>query len=154
MNYSYGQETVAVRRRVIYWFRSGVFNLLSSRVNLHLSYNPAGRSHCRLQNHQWYIKHHHSGMGDSLGDVGEATEGLYNELWRWWRDATEGLENELWHRWSDVGVGEWGSAYVTTLSLLHLGHLASPPCFFATFVIGDVRYFTNCDFSLIPKSHK
>ena len=33
-----------------------VFNLLSS-------YNPAGRSHCRLQNHHEYIKHHHRGMG-------------------------------------------------------------------------------------------
>ena len=56
---------------------SGVFNLLSSRANLHLSYNPAGLSHCRLQNHHGYIKHHHRGMGGSPGDVGEATEGLY-----------------------------------------------------------------------------
>ena len=45
--------------------RSGVFNLLSSRANLHLSYNPAGRSHCRLQNHHGYIKHHHRGIGGS-----------------------------------------------------------------------------------------
>ena len=44
---------------------SGVFNLLSSRANLHLSYNPAGRSHCRLQNQHGYIKHHHRGMGCS-----------------------------------------------------------------------------------------
>ena len=36
--------------------RAGVFNLLSSRANLHLSCNPAGRSHCRLQNHE-HIKH-------------------------------------------------------------------------------------------------
>ena len=50
---------------------TGVFNLLSSRANLHLSYNPAGRSHCRLQNHHGYIKHHHRGMGGSPGDVGE-----------------------------------------------------------------------------------
>ena len=54
----------------------GVFNLLSSRANLHLSYNPAGRSHCRLQNHHGYIKHHRRGMGGSPGDVGEATEGV------------------------------------------------------------------------------
>ena len=46
-------------------FRTGVFNLLSSRANLHLSYNPAGRSH------HGYIKHHHGGMGGSSGDVGE-----------------------------------------------------------------------------------
>ena len=52
-------------------FKTGVFNLLSSRANLHLSYNPAGRSHCRLQNHHGYIKHLHRGMGGSPGDVGE-----------------------------------------------------------------------------------
>ena len=51
--------------------RAGVFNLLSSRANLHHSYNAAGRSHCRLQNHHGYIKHHHMGMGGSPGDVGE-----------------------------------------------------------------------------------
>ena len=51
--------------------KAGVFNLLSSRSNLHLSCNPAGRSHCRLQNHHGYIKHHHRGMGGSPGDVGE-----------------------------------------------------------------------------------
>ena len=50
---------------------AGVFNPLSSRANLHLSYNPAGRSHCRLQNHHGIIKHHHRGMGGSPGDVGE-----------------------------------------------------------------------------------
>ena len=49
---------------------AGVFNLLSSRANLHLSYNPAGRSHCRLQNHE-HIKHHHRGMCGSPSDVGE-----------------------------------------------------------------------------------
>ena len=37
------------------WTTPRVFNLLSSRANLHLSYNPAGRSHCRLQNHHAYI---------------------------------------------------------------------------------------------------
>ena len=51
--------------------KTGVFNLLSSSANLHLSYNPAGRSHCRLQNHHGYIKHLHRGMGGSPGDVGE-----------------------------------------------------------------------------------
>ena len=53
------------------FFKPGVFNLLSSRANLHLSYNPAGRSHCRFNNHHGYLKHHHMGMGGSLGDVGE-----------------------------------------------------------------------------------
>ena len=62
--------------------RAGVFNLLSLRANLHLSYNPAGRSHCRLENHHGYIKHHH-GHGRlarwcrwSSYDVDEAMEGL------------------------------------------------------------------------------
>ena len=49
----------------------GVFNLLSSRANLHLSYNPAGHSYCRLQNHHGYTKHHQRGKGGSPGDVGE-----------------------------------------------------------------------------------
>ena len=52
-------------------------------------------------------------------DVGEAKEGLENELWRRWSNgrvgewavtigkATEGLENELWRRWSDGKVGQW-----------------------------------------------
>ena len=57
-------------------YRAGVFNLLSSRANLHLSYNPAGRSHCRLVNHHERIKDYHRGMGGSPGDVGEATERL------------------------------------------------------------------------------
>ena len=51
--------------------RAGVFNLLSSRANLHLSHNPAGRNHCRIQNNQRYIKHPHRGMAGSPGDVGE-----------------------------------------------------------------------------------
>ena len=51
--------------------KTGVFNLLSSRANLHVSYNHAGRSHCRLQNHHGYIKHHHRGIGGSPGDVNE-----------------------------------------------------------------------------------
>ena len=56
-----------------YCFRSGVFNRLSSRANLHVSYNPAGRSHSRLQNHHGYIKHHHRGVEGSLGDIGEVS---------------------------------------------------------------------------------
>ena len=51
--------------------KAGVFNLLSSRANLHLSYNPAGRSHCGLQNDHEHIKHYHTGMGVSPGDVDE-----------------------------------------------------------------------------------
>ena len=51
--------------------KSGVFNLLSSRANLHLSYNPAGRIHCRLQNHHEHIKHYHRGMSGPPSDVGE-----------------------------------------------------------------------------------
>ena len=52
--------------------RTGAFNLLSSRANLHLSCNPAGRSHRRLQNHE-HIKHHHRGTCGSPGDVGEVS---------------------------------------------------------------------------------
>ena len=55
----------------LYAFKSGVFNLLTSRDNFHLPYNPAGCSHCRLQNHHGHIKHHHTSMGGSPGDVGE-----------------------------------------------------------------------------------
>ena len=54
-------------------------NLLSSRANLHLSYNPAGRSHCTLQNHHGYIKHDHREMGGSPGDVGEVSMTLVKE---------------------------------------------------------------------------
>ena len=49
----------------------GVFNLLNSRANLHISYNPAGRSHCRLENHHGHIKNHLRGMCGSPGDVGD-----------------------------------------------------------------------------------
>ena len=45
---------------------------MRSRANLQLSYNPAARSHCRLQNHHECIKHHHRGMDGSPGDVGKA----------------------------------------------------------------------------------
>ena len=96
-------------------FKSGVFHLFSSRANLHLSYNPAGHSHCRLQNHHGYLKHHHRGMGISPGDVGEAPMKLVKQQkgCRMSCDvgkAAEGLKNELWRWWSDVRVGEWGGA--------------------------------------------
>ena len=58
-------------RSVCIPFTPGVFNFLSSRANLHLSYNPAGRSNCRLQNHHENIKHHHRDMGGSPGGVRE-----------------------------------------------------------------------------------
>ena len=57
---------------------AGVFNLLSSRANLHLSYNPAGRSHCSVQYHHGHIKHHR-GMGGSPGDVGEVPMCRWNK---------------------------------------------------------------------------
>ena len=42
-------------------------NLLSFRANLHLSYNPAGRSHCRLLNHHGYINPYSAeGLRDRL----------------------------------------------------------------------------------------
>ena len=78
---------------------AGVCNLLSSRANLHLSCNPAGRSHCRLQNHE-HIKHHHRGMCGSPGDVGEVHK-MYMKQRNSCRTscdvgkAAEGLENEL-----------------------------------------------------------
>ena len=80
--------------------RTGVFNLLSSRANLNLSYNPAGRSHCRLQNHCGYIKHHHRGMGSTPGDVDEVPI-TYVKQRNGCRtscdvgEAAEGLENEM-----------------------------------------------------------
>ena len=82
------------------WCKTGVFNLLASRANLHLSYNPAGRSHCRLQNHRGYIKHHHRRMGGSPGDVGEVrtTKVKQRKGCRMGYDVgkvAEGLENEL-----------------------------------------------------------
>ena len=49
----------------------GIYNFLSYTANLKLSYNPAGRIHCRLQNHIGYIIHHLRGVGGSLADVGE-----------------------------------------------------------------------------------
>ena len=73
------------------------FNLLSSRANLHLSCNPAGRSHCRLQNHHEHIKHHHRGMSGSPDDVGEVPM-IYVKQRNGCRtvfNAAEGLENEL-----------------------------------------------------------
>ena len=80
--------------------KTGVFNLLSSRTNLHLSYNPAGHGHCRIQNHHEHIKHHHRGMGSSPGDVGEVpmTQVKQRKSCGTSCDVgktAEGLENEL-----------------------------------------------------------
>ena len=80
----------------------GVFNLLSSRVNLHLSYNPVGRSRCRLQNHPGYIKHHHRGMGGLPGDIHEVpmTKVKQRKGCRTSCDvgkAAEGLHKDIFH---------------------------------------------------------
>ena len=45
-------------------------------------------------------------------------------------EAAEGLENEMWRRWSDVRVGEWGKAALPTSQLI----LQPIRCF--TYVIG------------------
>ena len=94
------------------WSRAGVFNLLNSRTNLHRSYNTAGRSHYRLQNHHGYIKHHHRSMGVSPGDVGEVPMTYVKQRTgcRMSCDvgkAAEGLENE---------------SHSPTLTSLHLRH--------------------------------
>ena len=97
-----GEETWALHLVETYRSssRAGVSNLLSSRANLHLSYNPACRSHCRLQNHHGYIKHHRMGMSGSPGDVGEVPMAYVKQRkgCRMSCDvvkASEGLENEL-----------------------------------------------------------
>ena len=81
----------------------------------------------------------------SACDVGEATEGLENELWCRWSDrrvgewavmlvkqqkgwrmscdvgkAKEGLWNELKRRWSDGKVGEWAKLIVIVIAELIL----------------------------------
>ena len=130
---------------------SGVFNLLSSRANLHLSYIPAGRNHCRLQNHHGYIKHHHRGMGGSPGDVGELPM-----TWVKQRKgckmscdvgkAAEGLENELWSRWSDIKVGEWGSASLSNPYItLPTSQLIFKPFRRLTYVTAHSTTFTLLD---------
>ena len=66
-------------------------------------------------------------------DVGEAKEGLENELWR--GKAKKWLKTELWRRWSDGKVGEWArklshssfskrsvAAHAPTFPSLHLRH--------------------------------
>ena len=91
----------------------GVFNLLSSRANLHLSYNPAGSSHCKLQNHQGHIKHHHRDMGGSPGDARE-------ELWPFSKlsvtSPTSQLILQSLRRFTYV------TSYSPILLLLHLHH--------------------------------
>ena len=100
--------------------RTGVFNLLSSRANLHLSYNPAGRSHCR-QNHHEYIKHHHRDMGDSPGDVPSPTSQVLHLRHRSFSNpsvasSTPQLILHPFHRFTYV------TGHSTTLPLLHLRH--------------------------------
>ena len=78
----------------------GSSTFLSSRANLHLSYNPASHSHCKLQNHHGYIKHHHRGMDGSPGDVGELpmTQVKQRKGCRMICDvgeAAQGFDNEL-----------------------------------------------------------
>ena len=54
-------------------------------------------------------------------DVGKATEGLENWLWRRWREiTTEGLENGLWRRWSDWKLAEWEELIVIVIAELIL----------------------------------
>ena len=101
--------------------RAGVFNLLSSRANLHLSYNPAGRSHCKIQNHHGYIKHHHGGMDGSSGDPSAAlrTSQLILQPFRCFTYAigtspTSQLILHPFHSFTYV------TGHSTTLPLLHL----------------------------------
>ena len=111
-------------------------------------------------------------------DVGKATEGLQNELWRGWSDvkvgewaelmscgvgkATEGLENELWRRCSDGKVGEWALLYLRhssfsnpsfstpTSQTLHLIHLASRPW---NEIKGELRILHNAEIHALYSSH-
>ena len=93
-----GSKTTSGETACLY-SNTGVFNLLSSRANLHHSCNPAGRSHCRLLNHE-HIKHHHRGMCGSPGDVHEVPM-MYMKQSNGCRTscdvgkAAEELENEL-----------------------------------------------------------
>ena len=95
--------------------RTGIFNLLSSRANLHLSYNPAGRSHCRLQNHHGYIKQHHRGMGGSFYSPSIAS-------------PTSQLIRQPFCRFTYVTAFSNPSIASPTSQALHVLHLASRPC--------------------------
>ena len=86
---------------------AGVFNLLSSRANLHLSFTPAGRSHCRLQNHHGYIKLHRRGC--SPGNVAS----FYNP---YIASPTSQLIPQPFRRFTYV------TAHSTALSVFHLRH--------------------------------
>ena len=84
---------------------------MSSRANLHLLYNPAGRRHCRLQNHRRYIKHHHSGMGGSPSDAGGASFS-----YPYIASPTSQLILQPFRRFTYV------TAHSTDLPFLHLRH--------------------------------
>ena len=81
---------------------------MSPRANL---YNLAGRSHCRLQNHHRYIKHHHRGMGGSPGEVGSAS---FSKPYI--ASPTSQLLLQPFRRLTYV------TAHSTALPLLHLRH--------------------------------
>ena len=109
----------------------GIFNLLSSRANLHISYNPAGRSHCRLQNHHGYIKHHQRGMGGSASFsnpcIASPTSRLILQPFRRFTYVTAHSTTlqplHLRHRsFYNPSVAS------PTSQALHVFHLASRPC--------------------------
>ena len=59
-------------------------------------------------------------MGGSPGDVREEPVTLEKRKKGWKMScdvgkATEGLENELWRRWSDEKVGEWPELILSLL---------------------------------------
>ena len=78
------------------------------------SYNPAGRSHCRLQNHHGYIKLHHRGMGGSPGDVGAVYGASFSNPYI--ASPMSQLILQPFRRFTYV------TAHSTALPLLHLRH--------------------------------
>ena len=106
---------------------SGVFNLLNSRANLHLSHHSADHSHCRLQNYHGYIKHHHRGMGSSPGDVSEVPLHCFTYITA---HSTALPSLHLYHRHftyvtlilQPFCCFTYITAHSTTLPLLHLHH--------------------------------
>ena len=85
------------------WSKPGVFNFLSSRANLHLSCNPAGRSHCTSQNHE------HMRLA---GDVGEVPLTYVKQ----WNGCRMSLILQPLHRFTYV------TAHSPTLPPLYLRH--------------------------------
>ena len=57
-----------------------------------------------------------AGMSGSTGELSEELV-MQEKQKKGWRmncdvgEATEGLENELWYRWSDGKVGEWAEQH-------------------------------------------